>query len=241
MDVGLLFNGAEPHTNPLFKPAYRIHTRHSSLILLPLKLGIISLAPSVGTDCFLKNQNSCLITMPLKRSKRIAEKSSQADPPAGLMTPEDIAAALEQLMEGQRQAQQQIEALLAQQGVPRSAATQPRSTEGGRAAPSARSGSQEAPRRTEGAREVINNRRAARGHRPGRGTQLSDQGDPARSHGDLRHMHNRNRARTESQSSAPNEEKASTSDPTYLSGADRDKVEARIEELDWRIGRMVDG
>ena len=52
--------------------------------------------------------------MPPKRSKKIAEKSGQADPSAGLMTPEEIAAALEQLVEGQRQAQQQIEALLAQ-------------------------------------------------------------------------------------------------------------------------------
>ena len=60
--------------------------------------------------------------MPPKRSKRIAEKSGQTDPPAGLMTPEEIAAALEQLIEGQRQAQQQIEALLAQQGIPRPAA-----------------------------------------------------------------------------------------------------------------------
>ena len=55
--------------------------------------------------------------MPPKRSKRIAERSGQVGPQAGLMTPKEIAAALEQLMEGQRQAQQQIEALLAQQGV----------------------------------------------------------------------------------------------------------------------------
>ena len=63
--------------------------------------------------------------MPSKRSKRIAKKSGQADPPAGLMTPEEIAAALEQRMEGQRQAQQQIEALLAQQGAPQPAITWP--------------------------------------------------------------------------------------------------------------------
>ena len=61
--------------------------------------------------------------MPPKMSKRIAEKSGQVDPPAGPMTPEEIAAALEQLMEGQWQAQQQIEALLAQQGVLRPAVT----------------------------------------------------------------------------------------------------------------------
>ena len=54
-------------------------------------------------------------------------------------------------------------------------------------------------------------------------------------------MLNRNRVRTESRSRAPEEEEASTSDPTYQSGADRDRVEARIEELERRIGRMADG
>ena len=54
--------------------------------------------------------------MPPKRSKRIAEKSGQADQqPAAALTPEEISAALAQLLEGQRQTQQQIEALLAQQ------------------------------------------------------------------------------------------------------------------------------
>ena len=40
--------------------------------------------------------------MPPKRRKIIAEKLGQTDPPVGLMTPEEIAAALELLMEGQR-------------------------------------------------------------------------------------------------------------------------------------------
>ena len=54
--------------------------------------------------------------MPLKRSKRIAQKSGQADQqPAAALTPEEILVVLAQLFEGQRQTQQQIEALLAQQ------------------------------------------------------------------------------------------------------------------------------
>ena len=69
---------------------------------------------------------------------------------------------------------------------------------------------------------------------------MSAQGDPARSRGDLKHMLNRNRIRTESRSTTPNEEEACTSDPTYQSGADRVRVEARIEELERRIGRMAD-
>ena len=51
-----------------------------------------------------------------KISKRIAEKSGQADQqPAATLTLEEISAALAQLLEGQRQTQQQIEVLLAQQ------------------------------------------------------------------------------------------------------------------------------
>ena len=65
--------------------------------------------------------------------------------------------------------------------------------------------------------------------------------DAARSRGDLRHMLNRNRALTESRSPAPDEQEASTSDPTYQSGAIRVRVEAHIEELERRIGRMADG
>ena len=54
--------------------------------------------------------------MPPKRSKRIAEKSDQADqPPTTALTPEEISMALAQLLEGQHQTQQQIETLLAQQ------------------------------------------------------------------------------------------------------------------------------
>ena len=105
----------------------------------------------------------------------------------------------------------------------------------------ARSGSRGALRRTEDAREVINNRRAAREERPGRQTQLSDQGDPIGSRGDLKDILNSNRARTESRITSPDEEDASTSDLTYQSGADRGRVEARIEELERRFGRMVDG
>ena len=57
--------------------------------------------------------------MPPKRRKRIAQKAGQADPPASasvavVLTPEPIAATLAQLVEGQGQTQQQIEALLAQ-------------------------------------------------------------------------------------------------------------------------------
>ena len=61
---------------------------------------------------------------------------------------------------------------------------------------------------------------------------MSAQGDPVGNHSDLRDILNRNRARTDSRIIAPDEEEASTSDLTYQSGADRGRVEARIEELE---------
>ena len=61
-----------------------------------------------------------------KRSKKIAQKSGQADQqPAAALTPEEISVALAQLLEGQRQTQQQIEELLAQQASVESAGPRP--------------------------------------------------------------------------------------------------------------------
>ena len=52
--------------------------------------------------------------MPPKRSKRIVQKADQADQSAiAALTPEEITVSLAQLLEGQHQTQQQIEALLA--------------------------------------------------------------------------------------------------------------------------------
>ena len=55
--------------------------------------------------------------------KKAPQNGNQTDSPAGepeaaVMTPEQITSALAQLLEGQRQTQQQIEALLAQQNNP---------------------------------------------------------------------------------------------------------------------------
>ena len=70
--------------------------------------------------------------MPPKRSKRIAQKAGQVDPLiTTVLTPKQITTALAQLMEGQRQTQQQIEALLALQNNPQQAESQLEGTDRG--------------------------------------------------------------------------------------------------------------
>ena len=100
MDVDLLVNRAEPHTNllcqllSLYITCYLYYTPNYPFLLLP-ETGHVSLALSGGSDYFPNKQNFCLITMPPKRSKRIAQKSGQADqPPAAALTPEEIFVAL---------------------------------------------------------------------------------------------------------------------------------------------------
>ena len=178
--------------------------------------------------------------MPPKRSKRITEKSGQAEPqPAAALTPEEITAALARLLEGQRETQQQIQALLAQQPDGESAGPRPGCARSDRAHPRSDRHTQASPSRAPDARETINHRRASRAERNDLATGGSVGGCSARSRDDLRHTINRRRSQASRHGASRQEEEGSSTDPTYCSEACPEDVVARIEDLERRIGGMA--
>ena len=101
-----------------------------------------------------------------KRSKRIAQKAGQANqPPAVALTLEEISVPIAQLLEGQRQTQQQIKALLAQKTSLQSIESQPKGIGRDRDPSRSHRRTQASPSRAEDVREVINNRSAVREER----------------------------------------------------------------------------
>ena len=96
--------------------------------------------------------------MPPRKSKRIAQKKTQAGPTApgstDILTPAQITTTLAQLLEGQRHIQQQIDALMAQQN--QQAGLQPANTDRGQELAQTRHQAPAHPSKTEEARTIIN-------------------------------------------------------------------------------------
>ena len=185
--------------------------------------------------------------MPPRKSKRVAEKTAQQtnqqDPQAQsqattVLAPEQIATTLAQLLEGQRQTQQQIDALLAQQNNPQPARTQ-RVNSGPPRAPARTRGRPRTRTETaEDAREIINNRRAAREERSERMARASARDRSVVERTDLRDTINRSQSRTLPPRTTRQEEEASSTDPTYLPKVDREGVDARIKDLEEQIRKL---
>jgi len=143
------------------------------------------------------------------------------------MTSEQITTTFAQLLEGQRQTQQQIEALLAQQDNPRPAD------------PTSRRSTRANPSPVRDAREVINERRSAREELE-RTARESAQDPSAQSHSDLRHTSNQSHSRALTRERTPNDDKASSTDPTYVNDSPTE-MQARLKDLERQIVDMNKG
>ena len=178
--------------------------------------------------------------MPPKRSKRIAEKSDQANQQsAAALTPEEISTALAQLLEGQRSTQQQIEALLDQQPGGEPEVSRLGRVRSDRGPPRSDRQTQASTSRARDAREDINNRRATREARHDQAIGGSAEGRSARSRDDLRYTINRRRSQTSHHGASRQKEEGSSTDPTYCLETYPEDVAARIEDLERRIGGMA--